>query len=396
MHDGVVVFNSGSSSLKFRIYDKAANQQATVLVKGEIEHTPNGARFCAQNHDGTVLAQEDWPQTGLAIYDQLFQWLEHFTPKGRVVAVGHRIVHGGADFLKPVKITPDVLDKLERLTPFDPLHQQATLAPAKAIAQKWPGLVQVACFDTTFHSTIPKIARLLPLPRRYQAQGIVRYGFHGISYSYIAKCLTQLDPTLATGRTIIAHLGSGASLCALKAGKSLETTMGFSALDGLMMGTRCGAIDPGVLLYMVQEEGADWHTLVQTLYHDSGLLGVSGISPDMRILRALRAKNPTSEQSARITEALNLFVYRIVQEIGALTAVMGGLDGLVFTAGIGEHDHMLRQEVCQALSWAGVVLDTTANQQHAALISAPQSRVSVRVIPTDEEREIYLSTLALL
>ncbi|MFT8336513.1 acetate/propionate family kinase [Acetobacter orientalis] len=396
MHDGVVVFNSGSSSLKFRIYDKAASQQATVLVKGEIEHTPNGARFCAQNHDGTVLAQEDWPQTGLAIYDQLFQWLEHFTPKGRVVAVGHRIVHGGADFLKPVKITPDVLDKLERLTPFDPLHQQATLAPAKAIAQKWPGLVQVACFDTTFHSTIPKIARLLPLPRRYQAQGIVRYGFHGISYSYIAKCLTQLDLTLATGRTIIAHLGSGASLCALKAGKSLETTMGFSALDGLMMGTRCGAIDPGVLLYMVQEEGADWHTLVQTLYHDSGLLGVSGISADMRILRALRAKNPTSEQSARITEALNLFVYRIVQEIGALTAVMGGLDGLVFTAGIGEHDHMLRQEVCQALSWAGVVLDTTANQQHAALISAPQSRVSVRVIPTDEEREIYLSTLALL
>ncbi|OUI81005.1 acetate/propionate family kinase [Acetobacter orientalis] len=396
MHDGVVVFNSGSSSLKFRIYDKAASQQATVLVKGEIEHTPNGARFCAQNHDGTVLAQEDWPQTGLAIYDQLFQWLEHFTPKGRVVAVGHRIVHGGADFLKPVKITPDVLDKLERLTPFDPLHQQATLAPAKAIAQKWPGLVQVACFDTTFHSTIPKIARLLPLPRRYQAQGIVRYGFHGISYSYIAKCLTQLDPTLATGRTIIAHLGSGASLCALKAGKSLETTMGFSALDGLMMGTRCGAIDPGVLLYMVQEEGADWHTLVQTLYHDSGLLGVSGISSDMRILRALRAKNPTSEQSARITEALSLFVYRIVQEIGALTAVMGGLDGLVFTAGIGEHDHMLRQEVCQALSWAGVVLDTTANQQHAALISAPQSRVSVRVIPTDEEREIYLSTLALL
>ncbi|MFT9045611.1 acetate/propionate family kinase [Acetobacter orientalis] len=396
MHDGVVVFNSGSSSLKFRIYDKAANQQATVLVKGEIEHTPNGARFCAQNHDGTVLAQEDWPQTGLAIYDQLFQWLEHFTPKGRVVAVGHRIVHGGADFLKPVKITPDVLEKLERLTPFDPLHQQATLAPAKAIAQKWPGLVQVACFDTTFHSTIPKIARLLPLPRRYQAQGIVRYGFHGISYSYIAKCLTQLDPTLATGRTIIAHLGSGASLCALKAGKSLETTMGFSALDGLMMGTRCGAIDPGVLLYMVQEEGADWHKLVQTLYHDSGLLGVSGISPDMRILRALRAKNPTSEQSARITEALSLFVYRIVQEIGALTAVMGGLDGLVFTAGIGEHDHMLRQEVCQALSWAGVVLDTTANQQHAALISAPQSRVSVRVIPTDEEREIYLSTLALL
>lgn len=396
MQDVIIVFNSGSSSLKFTVYDKADSQKATVLLNGEIEQNPKGARFHAKNHDGAVLAQEEWPETGLAIFDHLFHWLEQFAQKGRVVAAGHRVVHGGADFLEPVKITPEILNKLDQLTPFDPLHQQATLAPAKAIAQRRPDLLQVACFDTTFHSTIPKVARLLPLPRRYEERGVVRYGFHGISYSYIAQRLAQIDPQLATGRTIIAHLGSGASLCALKDGKSLETTMGFSALDGLMMGTRCGAIDPGVLLYMVQEEKANWRTLVQTLYHESGLLGVSGVSPDMRVLREMLAKDANSAQSVQIAEALSLFVYRIRQEIGALTAVMGGLDGLVFTAGIGEHDAALRQDVCQALSWAGVTLDEAANQRHDAIISTPESRVRVRVEPTDEEREIYLSVLKFL
>ncbi|MCP1270355.1 acetate/propionate family kinase [Acetobacter cerevisiae] len=396
MQGVIIVFNSGSSSLKFTVYDKADSQQATVLLNGEIEQNPTGARFHAKNHDGAVLAQEDWPETGLAIFDHLFHWLEQFAQKGRVVAAGHRIVHGGADFLEPVKITPEILNKLDQLTPFDPLHQQATLAPAKAIAQRRPDLLQVACFDTTFHSTIPKVARLLPLPRRYEERGVVRYGFHGISYSYIAQRLAKIDPELATGRTIIAHLGSGASLCALKDGKSLETTMGFSALDGLMMGTRCGAIDPGVLLYMVQEEKADWRTLVQTLYHESGLLGVSGISPDMRVLREMLAKDASSAQSVQIAEALSLFVYRIRQEIGALTAVMGGLDGLVFTAGIGEHDAALRHEVSQAFSWAGVTLDEAANQRHDAIISTPDSQVRVRVEPTDEEREIYMSVLKFL
>ncbi|KFL89771.1 Acetate kinase [Acetobacter malorum] len=396
MQNVIIVFNSGSSSLKFTVYDKADSQKATVLLNGEIEQNPKGARFHAKNHDGVVLAQEEWPETGLAIFDHLFHWLEQFAQKGRVVAAGHRVVHGGADFLEPVKITPEILNKLDQLTPFDPLHQQATLAPAKAIAQRRPDLLQVACFDTTFHSTIPKVARLLPLPRRYEERGVVRYGFHGISYSYIAQRLAEIDPQLATGRTIIAHLGSGASLCALKDGKSLETTMGFSALDGLMMGTRCGAIDPGVLLYMVQEEKADWRMLVQTLYHESGLLGVSGVSPDMRVLRQMLAKDANSAQSVQIAEALSLFVYRIRQEIGALTAVMGGLDGLVFTAGIGEHEAALRQDVCQALNWAGVTLDEAANQRHDAIISTPDSRVRVRVEPTDEEREIYLSVLKFL
>ncbi|MFT9216541.1 MAG: acetate/propionate family kinase [Acetobacter malorum] len=396
MQNVIIVFNSGSSSLKFTVYDKADSQKATVLLNGEIEQNPKGARFHAKNHDGVVLAQEEWPETGLAIFDHLFHWLEQFAQKGRVVAAGHRVVHGGADFLEPVKITPEILNKLDQLTPFDPLHQQATLAPAKAIAQRRPDLLLVACFETTFHRTIPNVAGLRPLPRRYEEQGVVRYGFHGISYSYIAQRLAQIDPQLATGRTIIAHLGSGASLCALKDGKSLETTMGFSALDGLMMGTRCGAIDPGVLLYMVQEEKADWRTLVQTLYHESGLLGVSGVSPDMRVLREMLAKDANSAQSVQIAEALSLFVYRIRQEIGALTAVMGGLDGLVFTAGIGEHDAALRQDVCQALSWAGVTLDEAANQRHDAIISTSDSRVRVRVEPTDEEREIYLSVLKFL
>ncbi|MCX2561400.1 acetate/propionate family kinase [Acetobacter farinalis] len=396
MQDVIIVFNSGSSSLKFTVYDAADSQSAAVLIKGEIEQNQNGARFHARDQDGAVLAEEGWSDTGFDIFDHLFRWLEQFSQKGRLVAVGHRIVHGGAEFLEPVRITPEVLDRLERLTPFDPLHQQATLAPVKAIAQKLPDLVQIACFDTTFHKTIPKVARLLPLPRRYEAQGVVRYGFHGISYSYIAQRLALIDPALAAGRTIIAHLGSGASLCALKNGKSLETTMGFSALDGLMMGTRCGAIDPGVLLYMVQEEQADWSALVQTLYHESGLRGVSGVSADMRVLREMRAKDPQAPGSVRITEALDLFVYRLLQEIGALTAVMGGLDGLVFTAGIGEHDAALRHDLCQALGWAGVTLDDAANQRHAPVISTSDSRVRVRVEPTDEEREIYMSVLKFL
>ncbi|MFT9330965.1 MAG: acetate/propionate family kinase [Acetobacter persici] len=396
MQDVIIVFNSGSSSLKFTVYDTADSQKATVLLKGEIEQSPGGARLHAKNHEGVALPSEDWSETGLDIFDHLFRWMEQFSGQGRGGAGGDRHGHGGGAFPAPFKITPAVFDNGDQLTPFDPLHQQATLAPAKAIAQKRPDLLQIACFDTTFHSTIPRVARLLPLPRRYEARGVVRYGFHGISYSYIAQRLTQIDPALATGRTIIAHLGSGASLCALKDGKSLETTMGFSALDGLMMGTRCGAIDPGVLLYMVQEEKADWRALVQTLYHESGLLGVSGVSPDMRVLREMLAQDQASAQSQQIAEALSLFVYRIRQEIGALVSVMGGLDGLVFTAGIGEHDAALRQEVCQVLEWAGVTLDAEANRQNAAIISAPDSRVKVRVTPTDEEREIYLSVLKFL
>lgn len=396
MQDVIVVFNSGSSSLKFTVFRSDEGHAGQRVLKGEIEQSPQGAKFVAKDHAGTIVAQENWAETGLDIYDHLFHWFGGFSSQTRVVAVGHRIVHGGSEFLKPVLITADVLEKLDQLTPFDPLHQQATLAPAKAIAGKRPDIQQVACFDTTFHSTIPTMARLLPLPRRYAERGVKRYGFHGISYSYISGRLVEIDPALARGRTIIAHLGSGASLCALKDGKSIETTMGFSALDGLMMGTRCGAIDPGALLYMVQEEKADWQGLVNTLYHHSGLLGVSGVSSDMRVLRDTLAQGSKPEQAEHIAQALQLFVYRIIQEIGALTAVMGGLDGVVFTAGIGEHDAVLRREVCQALAWAGVKLDDAANVKHAAVISAPDSSITIRVEPTDEELEIYKNVVEII
>lgn len=396
MQDVVVVFNSGSSSLKLTIYAFSGKVDPQVLLHGEIEEFPDHSQFTAKDVAGKLLAQEKWPETGLHIFSHLFHWFEQYSGQGRVLAVGHRIVHGGAEFLQPVKITLDTLKQLDKLTPFDPLHQAATLAPAKAIFEKRPDILQIACFDTTFHQTIPEMARLLPLPRRYAEHGIRRYGFHGISYSYIAGRLAEVDPALAQGRTIVAHLGSGASLCALRHGKSTETTMGFSALDGLMMGTRCGAIDPGALLYMVQSEKADWKTLVTTLYHQSGLLGVSGVSSDMRILRATLAQSQDALQRKHITEALGLFVYRIVQEIGALTAVMGGLDGIVFTAGIGEHDQNLRADVCQALAWMGVQIDETANAAHAPVISKASSKIKIRVIPTNEELQIYRSVLPFL
>ncbi|KDE20512.1 acetate kinase [Acetobacter aceti 1023] len=396
MQDVIVVFNSGSSSLKLTVYAFSGHVDPQVLMHGEIEEFPDHSQFTAKEAGGELLVQEKWPETGLHIFGHLFQWFEQYSGQGRVLAVGHRIVHGGAEFLQPVKITLDTLRQLDKLTPFDPLHQAATLAPAKAIFEKRPDILQVACFDTTFHQTIPEMARLLPLPRRYAEHGIRRYGFHGISYSYIASRLAEVDPALAQGRTIVAHLGSGASLCALRASKSLETTMGFSALDGLMMGTRCGAIDPGALLYMVQSEKADWKTLVTTLYHQSGLLGVSGVSSDMRILRATLAQSQDAVQRKQVSEALGLFVYRIVQEIGALMAIMGGVDGIVFTAGIGEHDECLRADVCQALAWMGVEIDKAANAAHAPVISKPDSKIKIRVMPTNEELQIYRSVLPFL
>ncbi|GBR53296.1 acetate kinase [Acetobacter pomorum] len=396
MQDVIVVFNSGSSSLKLTVYAFSGHVDPQVLLHGEIEEFPDHSQFTAKEAGGKLLVQEKWPETGLHIFGHLFQWFEQYSGQGRVLAVGHRIVHGGAEFLQPVKITLDTLRQLDKLTPFDPLHQAATLAPAKAIFEKRPDILQVACFDTTFHQTIPEMARLLPLPRRYAEHGIRRYGFHGISYSYIAGRLAEVDPALAQGRTIVAHLGSGASLCALRASKSLETTMGFSALDGLMMGTRCGAIDPGALLYMVQSEKADWKTLVTTLYHQSGLLGVSGVSSDMRILRATLAQSQDAVQRKQVSEALELFVYRIVQEIGALMAIMGGVDGIVFTAGIGEHDECLRADVCHALAWMGVEIDKAANAAHAPVISKPDSKIKIRVMPTNEELQIYRSVLPFL
>lgn len=391
MQGVVLVFNVGSSSVKFTVFDVSEAGEGEWLARGEIEHFPDGFRFQARDRHGAALADETVRAADAQPLGHLLQWLAAHANGRPLLGVGHRIVHGGAEFTAPVRLTPDVLARLEALTPFAPLHQPATLAPAKAIAARCPDLLQVACFDTAFHSTIPEMARLLPLPRRYGEKGVRRYGFHGLSFTWIAGRLAEIDPALHAGRTVVAHLGSGASLCALKDGKSLETTMGFSALDGLMMGTRCGMIDPGALLYMVQVEGLGWSDLVDILYRKSGLLGVSGISADMRALREKLADTDKDDEAERrhIGEALSLFAYRVVEEIGALTAVMEGLDGLVFTAGIGEHDAALRAEVCARLGWLGVKLDAAANAAHSPVISAADSAIRVRVEPTDEEAVIH-------
>lgn len=390
----ILVFNVGSSSVKFTVFDVAAEPER--LLHGEIEHHTDGFSFHVNDRTGARCVDERVTTSDPHPLDHLLQWLSAHAEGRTLLGVGHRIVHGGADFSAPVKITPAVLDRLEALTPFAPLHQPATLAPARAIARYRPDLLQIACFDTAFHQTIPEMARLLPLPRRYEQKGVRRYGFHGLSYTWVAQRLRACDPALYAGRTLIAHLGSGASLCALKGGKSLETTMGFSALDGLMMGTRAGLIDPGALLYMMQEEGAGWCTLVDVLYRQSGLLGVSGVSSDMRLLRKRLLDEKDPEIIRTVSQALSLFEYRIVEEIGALAAVMEGLDGLVFTAGIGEHDSVLRANVCAKLGWLGVKLDAQANARHASLISTAESAVTVRVEPTDEEAVIMRDVLAFM
>jgi acetate kinase len=295
-------------------------------------------------------------------------------------------VHGGAHYNHPEIVTADLLASLDRLTPLAPLHQPHNLAPMRAISAARPGLVQVACFDTAFHHTMSPTATRFALPQDYEAAGVRRYGFHGISYEFIARRLRDVAPALGQGRVIAAHLGNGASLCAMKNGQSVDTTMSFTPLDGLVMGTRCGSIDPGVILYLAQERGLSITQIEDLLYKHSGLLALSGgISSDMRTL--LQSADP------RAYQAIELFVFRVVREIGALTSTLGGLDGLVFTAGIGEHAAEIRAQICARLSWLGVVIEADANTENAMVISAPQSTVRVFVIPTDEEAMIARHTL---
>ncbi|MFT8542720.1 acetate/propionate family kinase [Acetobacter sp.] len=397
MSDVVLVFNAGSSSLKFTVFQVGQNPLIQKLIKGRIEYDVETFNFFASDQNDQLIDHATYPLSQKKPLEHLLDWLaDHEQGQHNIVGVGHRIVHGGSDFLAPVQVTPEILRQLEALTPFAPLHQPQTLAPVHAIMAYRPNLLQIACFDTAFHRTMPEIVRLLPLPRRYEEKGICRYGFHGLSYDFLTQRLLQIDPALAKGRTVLAHLGSGASLCALKGGKSVETTMGFSALDGLMMGSRCGMIDPGALLYMMREEKADWDTMVNTLYHQSGLLGVSGVSSDMRVLREHMDTEQDPILREHIQQALALSAYRIVEETGALAAIMGGLDGLVFTAGIGEHDALLRQEVCLALGWLGLKLDHKANADHASIISCPDSAIRVRVEPTHEELIICQNVLPFL
>ena len=391
VRDTILVLNAGSSSIKFRTFGVGGGRPPALAAKGIIEGIGAAPRFRATAADGTLLGEESWRDAALgheALLDFLADWLEGLRGGARLVAAAHRVVHGGLSFAAPVVLDGDIIAELERLVPLAPLHQPHNLAAIAAMARRFPGMPQVACFDTAFHRSQPEVATRFALPPELLDEGVRRYGFHGISYEYIASRLEAEEPALHAGRVVVAHLGAGASLCAMREGRSVATTMGFTALDGLVMATRAGSIDPGVLLYLLQQRGMAPPELARLLYHRSGLLGVSGLSGDMRTLLA--------STEARAAEAVELFVYRASREIGSLAAALGGVDALVFTAGIGENSSEIRARLCGAASWLGIVLDDRANREGARRIDGAGSRVAVRVIPTDEEGTIARHAAALL
>jgi acetate kinase len=386
MSDAILTLNAGSSSLKFALFD-IADGSVRLSVKGEAEKLDSTPHFTAEDAQGKNLADESWAGASFdAVIGKILDWATSHLGQGQLVAVGHRMVHGGPDHAAPERVTPELLTALDALVPLAPLHLPHNIAPIRAIARARPNLMQVVTYDTAFHRTMPDVATRIAIPRRYEAEGVRRYGFHGLSYEYIAGRLAQVAPVLAKGRTIVAHLGNGASLCALLNGKSMDTTMGFSALDGLVMGTRSGDIDPGVLLYLQEQGGMTVQALEHMLYNESGLKGVSGLSGDMRTLLA--------SQDSNAKDALALFVFRLTREIGALTASLGGLDGLVFTAGIGEHAPQIRAMTVEKLSWLGAKLDAAANTRNAEVISTSDSKLTMLVIPTNEEEMIARHTLS--
>ena len=386
-----LVLNAGSSSLKFCVYHSPAPATWRLEARGQIDGIGTSPRFVAKNEHGGGLAIEPLSaqvSDGSAALDVLAAWLRSRYGGARVVGVGHRVVHGGTHFAGPTVVTPEVLTQLRALVPLAPLHQPYNVAAIEAAAARLPGVPQVACFDTSFHRGQPAVAQVVPLPRSICRGGVQRYGFHGLSYEYIASVLPQVAPDIAGGRVIVAHLGSGASLCALKDRKSVDSTLGFTALDGLCMGTRPGSVDPGVILYLVQSLGYTASEVETILYRKSGLLGISDISNDMRELLA------SDEPDARL--AVDYFVYRAAKEIGALAAVLGGLDALVFTAGIGENSPDVRRRICDACAWLGVAVDAGANARGEARISPQGSRVSAWMIPTNEELMIARHTGVIL
>ncbi len=381
----IAVINAGSSSLKFAVYRSAADP--LLLLKGQIEGIGAKPRARLSDAQGETLLQEDLSAEGFDHASATRAMMQITAPRldGRdISAVGHRVVHGGPDYSAPLLLNDEVIAKLATFIPLAPLHQPHNLAVIQAVRSARPELPQISCFDTAFHRSQPSLAQAFAIPRRYAQEGIRRYGFHGISYEYVASRLNAIAPDLAKSRVIIAHLGNGASLCAIKDGRSVASTMGFTAVDGLMMGTRCGALDPGVLIHLMDQYGLGARELEDLIYRKSGLLGVSGLSSDMRALRA------SSEEAA--TEAIELFVYRIVREIGSLAASLGGLDALVFTGGIGENDAATRAEVAEGCRWLGLSLDEASNGRSEARISAKTSSVTAFVIPTNEELQIAKST----
>jgi acetate kinase len=394
MRGVILVVNAGSSSIKLEVFaaEDPPRSLATLLFEG-IGSRP---AMRARDDAGVVLVARTWESDGpdagpgnhREALGEVTAWLGEFLGDRPVVAVGHRVVHGGADHAAPVVVDATTRAALAALVPLAPLHQPHNLAGIDAMAALYPGVMQVACFDTAFHRGHPFVADAFALPRAMYDAGIRRYGFHGLSYAFIARELRSVAPDIAGGRVIVAHLGNGASMCAIHGGRSIDSTMGFTALDGLPMGTRSGQLDPGVLLHLMTAQGMDAAALTKLLYNESGLKGLSGVSNDMRDLEA--------SDSPAAREAIAYFVYRIRKELGALAAALGGLDALVFTAGIGENSAMIRRAVCSDMAWLGITLDDAANAVGATVISAPSSRVRVLRVPTDEEGMIARHALSLL
>lgn len=388
----ILVLNAGSSSLKFTLFaDQGKNPE--VLYDGQIENIMTAPHFKAKDSAGKPVLEKTWPQgTSLGhegAIEALFAWgREALGGAASIVAVGHRVVHGGIKYTQPVLINEHILADLEKFNPLAPLHQPHNLAAIRLIAGRRPDIPQVACFDTSFHTSIPAVAQTFAIPRKYTERGVRRYGFHGLSYEYIASVLPDIDSSTAKGRTVVAHLGNGASMCAMQGLKSIACTLGFTALDGLVMGTRCGTIDPGVIIYLMDECGMNTRNVENMIYKESGLLGVSGISSDMRTL--LESKDP------RAAEAVELFVYRVSRELGSLAAALGGIDTLVFTGGIGEKAAPVRERVCRSAEWLGLEFDAQANAAGGPRISQEGSRLRAWVIPTDEELMIALHTCRVL
>ena len=389
--DTILVVNAGSSSVKFQIFMVEGEGKLRRQIKGQMDGIGSRPRLRASGTNGDSLADRAYPIAAVpdipAAMGIAGEWLRNelrISP----IAVGHRVVHGGPDYDRPVLIDHGVVARLERFVALAPLHQPHNLAPIRSLLANFPTLPQVACFDTAFHRTHDAVADYYAIPHQLHTEGVRRYGFHGLSYEYIAKTLPQIAPEIAKGRVIVAHLGSGASMCALKGGRSAESTMGFTALDGLPMGTRPGQIDPGVVLYLISEKGMSASNVQNFLYRDCGLKGLSGISNDMRELEV--SKDPKAKL------AIEYFVYRIGLNAGMLAAALQGLDAFVFTAGIGENSVGVRARIADQLGWLGVTLDPAENARHAGLISRSDSRIPVYVVPTDEELMIAQHTLSLL
>jgi acetate kinase len=390
MSDHIGVLNSGSSSIKFAVF-LVQGSELLPRINGQIEGLSTSPHFIARQND-RVIADKAWSNgttlTHREATEYLLVFLRNFLKDGRLIAIGHRIAHGGSRFIAPALLDNRVLSELEKLVPLAPLHQPFNLEPVRLGLERRPEIPEVGCFDTQFHSTCPEVAQVVALPRRFRNAGLRRYGFHGLSYSHIAAVLPSLDPAAAAGKTVALHLGNGASMCALQACRSVATTMGFSALEGLPMGTRCGSLDPGVILYLLDTEKMQIPHLERLLYKESGLLGLSGISSDMRTLLESR------EPGAKL--AVDFFVYRISCELGSLAAALGGLDAIVFTGGIGENSAAIRARVCRDAAWLGVELDEAANSGRQACISTANSRVAAWVIPANEELMIARQTLQVI